>query len=185
MYLDMIVDIPNEPNKITYRCKSNVDYVYYEYSRIYDKKTKLTNPKRETIGKRLKENPLKMQPNQNYLKYFPEAKLPGKMDRTYRSSCLRIGDYVVIRKILEEYRLPDILSHYIHEKKNLGLFLDLVSYAIVTENNAGQYYPNYAYNHPLFTEKMSIYSDTKVSSLLHSITEDQSVGCEAANCQRG
>lgn len=176
MYLDMIVDIPNEPNKITYRCKSNVDYVYYEYSRIYDKKTKLTNPKRATIGKRLKEDPLKMQPNQNYLKYFPEAKLPGKMDRTYRSSCLRIGDYIVIRKILEEYRLPEILSHYIHEKKDLGLFLDLVSYAIVTENNAGQYYPNYAYNHPLFTEKMSIYSDTKVSSLLHSITEDQSVG---------
>ena len=41
MYLDMIVDIPNEPNKITYRCKSNVDYVYYEYSRIYDKKQSL------------------------------------------------------------------------------------------------------------------------------------------------
>ncbi|MDO4338409.1 MAG: hypothetical protein Q4C91_10025 [Eubacteriales bacterium] len=65
MYLDIIVDIPNEPNKITYGSKSNVDYVYYEYSSIYDKKTKLTNPKRATIGKRLKENPLKMQPNHN------------------------------------------------------------------------------------------------------------------------
>ena len=60
--------------------------------------------------------------------------------------------------------------------KDCGLFLDLCAYSIVCENNAGQYYPMYAYNHPLFTEKMHIYSDTKVSDFFASITDDQSIG---------
>lgn len=38
--------------------------------------------------------------------------------------------------------------------------------------NAGQYYPDYAFNHPLFTNKMRIYSDTKVSRFINSITRD-------------
>ena len=175
MYLDFLVSIPDVSAKITYRTKNGVDYVYYEYDRIYDKSTQKTNPRRATIGKRSKTDPLKMQPNQNFLKYFPDADLPEERDRTNRSSCLRIGDYVVIRKILEEYNLPEILGHYF-KAKDLGLFMDFVAYTIITEDNAGQYYPMYAYNHPLFTENMRIYTDSKVSELLHSITDDQSVG---------
>ncbi len=175
MYLDFLVDIPDVPAKITFRRKKDVDYVYYEYAREYDKETKLTNPKRATIGKRSREDPLKMQPNQNFLKFFPDADLPEEKDRTGRSSCLRIGDYIVIRRIMDEYSLPEILSHYF-KGKDLGLLLDLVAYTIVSENNDGQYYPNYAYNHPLFTDGMHIYSDSKVSDLLHSITEDQTIG---------
>lgn len=41
---------------------------------------------------------------------------------------------------------------------------------------ACQYYPDYAYNHPLFSNDMHIYSDSKVSDLLQSMTEDISVG---------
>lgn len=175
MYLDFLVDIPDVSNKITYRMKNKVDYVYYEYSREYDTQTQKTNPKRVTIGKRSQADPLKMQPNLNFLKFFPDADLPEERDRTTRSSCLRIGDYIVIKKIFEEYNLPELLSHHLDQKK-LGLFLDLVAYSIITENNAGQYYPMYAYNHPLFTTDMKIYSDSKVSELLHSLNEDQSVG---------
>lgn len=174
MYLNFLVSIPDNSSKITYRTKNGVDYVYYEYHREYSKETQKTNPKRVTIGKRSKEDATQMQPNENFLKYFPDANLPEEKDRTTRSSCLRIGDYIVIKKILDEYNLPEILSKYV-PKKNIGLFLDLVAYSIVTENNAGQYYPMYAYNHPLFTDKMKIYSDSKVSDLLHSIEEDVSV----------
>ena len=176
MYLDFLVEIPDCPNKITYRSKGGTDYVYYEYEREYSAETKLTNPKRATIGKRSKDDPNKMQPNTNFLKYFPDAELPEEKDRTKRSSCLRIGDYIVIRKVLESYGLPEILSHQISDEKDLGLFLDLVAYSIVTEGNAAQYYPDYAYNHPLFTKDMTIYSDSKVSRFLSSMTEDQSVG---------
>lgn len=175
MYLDFLVGIPQVRGKITFRNKNGTDYVYYEYSRDYDRASRTTNPKRVTVGKRAKSDPSLMQPNQNFLKYFPDAQLPETKDRLQRSSCLRIGDYIVIRKILEEYGLPDVLGKYF-EKKDLGLFLDLVAYTIVTENNAAQYYPDYAYNHPLFTEGMRIYSDSKISGFLNAMTDDQSTG---------
>lgn len=114
-----------------------------------------------------------MLPNENYLKYFPDEDLPELRDRTKRSSCLRIGAWVVIRKIMEDYKLADILRQYICEK-DLGLILDLAAYSLISENNAGQYYPDYAYNHPLFTNGMHIYSDSKVSDLLQSISAEMS-----------
>ena len=174
MHLEFLVEIPKVKGKVTFRNKNGTDYVYYEYDRIYNPETQKTNPKRVTIGKRSGEDRRLMQPNQNFLKFFPDAELPEEKDRTVRSSCLRIGDYVVIRKILEGYGLPEMLEKYVGED-DIGLFLDLVAYSIVMENNAGQYYPDYAYNHPLFTKEMRIYSDTKVSDFLNSLKEDVSV----------
>ena len=58
----------------------------------------------------------------------------------------------------------------------MGLFLDLAVYLIIAENNAAQYYSDYTYNHPLFTEKMKQYSDSTVSDFLNSVTDDQSTG---------
>ena len=175
MYLDFLVNIPISTGKITYRKKGDTEYVYYEYKRIYTKGTNITNPKRVTIGKRDKNDPSMMIPNENYLKYFPDEDLPEINERTKRSSCLRIGTWLVIRKIIEEYKFTEILDKYI-SKKDLGLVLDLAAYSIICENNAGQYYPDYAYNHPLFSNDMHIYSDSKVSDLLQSMTTDMSAG---------
>ena len=175
MYLDFKVDIPVVKGKITYREKAGTEYVYYEYNRIYDQNTQKTNPKRVTIGKRDKNDPLKMLPNENFLRYFPDAELPEETERTSRSSCLRVGTWMVIRKIIREHKLEEILSEYMTEK-DLKLFLDLATYTIVAEDNAAQYYPDYAYNHPLLTPDMKIYSDATVSRLLSSMTEDQSAG---------
>jgi len=76
---------------------------------------------------------------------------------------------------MNDYGIPTMLSEHFEEKE-LGLFLDLASYSIISENNAGQYYPDYAYNHPLFTQGMRIYSDSKVSDFLRAITDNQNVG---------
>ena len=59
--------------------------------------------------------------------------------------------------------------------KDAGLFLDLAAYTIITEGNAAQYYPDYAFNHPLMTEDMRIYSDSKVSDFLSRTTTDQRI----------
>ena len=114
-----------------------------------------------------------MYPNTNFLKYFPEAELPQVNETSGRSACLRIGAFLVIRKIIAGYHLDEIIGRLIG--KDAGLFLDLAAYSIVTENNAGQYYPDYAYNHPLFTRKMKLYSDSKVSSFINDITRDQCI----------
>ncbi|KUK71608.1 MAG: Transposase, IS4 family [Clostridiales bacterium 38_11] len=175
MYLDFLVKIPEVKGKITYRKRDNSCYVYYEYDRTYDPSQKYTNVKRAMIGKQSKVDLHMMQPNQNYLKFFPEVELPEEKDRTLRSSCLRVGAYIVFQKLFRESGIPEMLSQYFSEK-DLGLFLDLATYSIITESNAAQYYPDYAYNHVLYTQDMRIYSDSKVSDFFRSITDNQSVG---------
>ena len=175
MYLDFLVKIPFVQGKITRRKKKDAVYVEYEYDRIYDPVRQYTFPKRVTIGKLSETDPELMQPNQNFLKYFPDAELPETKNRTSRSSCLRVGAYFVLRKIIEEYNLVELLGGYF-EQRDLGLFLDLAVYSILAENNAAQYYPDYTYNHPLFTNGMKQYSDSTVSDFLNSVTDDQSTG---------
>jgi len=174
MYFKFLVPVPVS-SKIVRQTKNGVTYIDYEYERIYIKETGYTKPRRSTIGKQSPDDPSMMWPNQNYLKYFPNAELPETMGRNLRSSCLRIGGYVIIDRMLEKTGIPEMLSHHFTESDR-GLLLDLVAYSILTENNAGQYYPDYAYNHPLFTRDMALYTDTKVSDFLHSVTADQRIG---------
>lgn len=148
-------------------------YVEYTYGRKYIPEKRYNIPQRTTIGKADPLDPTMMHPNQNFVKYFPDVELPEFRKRSKRSGCIRTGSYVVIKKIIEEYRLDEMMAHIIG--KDSGLFLDLAACSIVTENNAGQYYPEYGNNHPLFTPGMKIYSDTKVSDFLSSVTPDQNI----------
>lgn len=170
MYLDTLVEVPEPRNKITFRKKGKTTYVEYESARTYVPEKKYTTVTRKTIGKLNDEKKLIMQPNENFLKFFPDIELPEERDRSARSCGLRIGSWVVIRKIIKEYRLDEILSRYL-PAKDVGLFLDLAAYSIIDEDNRAQYYPSYAFSHPLFTEGMRIYSDSKVSSFLHGMDE--------------
>lgn len=173
MYLDIRVKIPQIKGKIYETVIKGVTYINYEYDRVYKPEKKYNIPKRTTIGKRCENDPSMMYPNMNYLKFFPDAKLPDEIRKKDRSSCLNVGAFIVIRKIIKEYKLDEMLERIIG--KDSGLFLDIAAYSIITECNAGQYYPDYAYRHPLFTENMKVYSDTKVSDFLNDITIDQSI----------
>ena len=175
MYLDFLIEVPDAPGKITTKEKGNAVYVNYEVGREYYPDRRYTIPKRVTIGKLSKADNKMMVPNQNFLTYFPEVELPDEKFNSNRSSCLRIGAYLTIQKILDEYKIPELLERQFDDKA-AGLFLDLIAYSIICENNAGQYYPMYAFAHPLFTEGMKVYSDTKVSDFLCSMTGEESIG---------
>ena len=170
MYLDAVVKIPEVKGKITYRTKGKATYVEYEYERTYDRERQYTNVRRKTIGKRSATDETMMQPNENFLKFFPQTQLPQEKDRTRRSCSLRIGTWIVLRKIINEYGLREILEKYL-PAKDVGLLLDLAAYSIIEEDNRAQHYPAYAYSHPLFTEGMRIYSDSRVSDFLNSIRQ--------------
>lgn len=174
MYYDFAVDVPAEKGRIIIKEKGPSSYVLYEYGREYKKEKRYSIPQRSIIGKLLPGDSTRMYPNENFQKYFPDAVLPEERPEAFRSCCLRIGSYVVIQKILNEYKIPKMLKKRLGP--DTGLFLDLVAYMIVDEDNAGQYYPDFAFCHPLFSEGMRIYSDVKVSRLLNSITIDQSIG---------
>ena len=175
MYLNYEVRIPDVPGKINQVKKGKAIYVRYVVGRTYHPEKKYNVPDQRIIGKRSENDPEKMVPNENYVKYFGGLEQPEERSETCRSSCVRIGAFLVIRKILEDYRLPAVIEKYFGTRDG-GLVADLVSYSIISENNAAQYYPAYAYNHPLFTEKMHIYSETKVSDFLVSVTDDQRIG---------
>ena len=173
MYLNITVATPPVGNGISYKPIKGTKYVYYEHGRRYDSKRGYTVPQTTSIGKICEEDASVMYPNANYLKFFPEAELPEELPMSVRSGCLKIGDYLVIKKVIEHYKLDEEISGIIG--KDAGLFLDLAAYTIVAENNAAQYYPDYAYNHPLFTDGMKIFSDSKVSSFLREISRDDSI----------
>ena len=172
MYLDCKIRIPDTQGKITIKKINNTPYVYLETGRIYYKEKKYNSPKRVCIGKQVIGQESFMYPNDKFLRFFPKELLPTEKEG-YRSGCLRTGAYFVIRKIIADYKLDVMIARIIG--RDAGLFLDLAAYSIITEDNAGQYYPDYAYNHPLFTDNMRIYSDSKVSDFLQETTADQRI----------
>lgn len=174
MYYDYTVEIPKIRGKIVTNKVKNTTYVCYEFGRVYNAEKKYNTPKRTTIGKVSEKDPGRMYPNLNYLKFFPDAEIPEERE-ALRSSCLKVGANLVIRKIIDDCELDKLLGKQFSEK-DLGLLLDLAAYTIVTEGNAGQYYPDYAYNHPLLTREMKVYSDSKVSDFLNGMKPDQWIG---------
>jgi transposase len=175
MYLDCTVKIPSEPGKISRFKKGNVIYVRYTVGRTYNPEKKYNVPDHKTIGKPLSPDSTLMIPNENYLKYFGDAEIPETTEDSSRSSCVKVGAFAIIRKIIEEYDLLKLLMKNFDPKES-GLILDLAAYSIVSENNAGQYYPDYTYNHPSFTENMKQYSDSSVSNFLSEMADDQRIG---------
>ena len=175
MYMKYQVPIPESVSGITIKKIKKTSYVYYAYESYYDAEKGYSVPSTTTIGK-IDDAPAGMMyPNTNFIKFFPDIELPDETSRKMeaRSSCLRVGTFFVIRRIMAEYHLDQMIDRIIG--KDAGLFLDLAAYSLITENNAGQYYPEYAYNHPLLTSGMRIYSDSKVSDFLKDCTIDQRV----------
>ena len=85
MYLDFLVKVPNCKRQNRHgEKKSNVVYIEYEYDRVYDPSRKYTFLKRVTIGKLSDTDPELMKPNQNFLKYFPDAELPESKKQDFQ-----------------------------------------------------------------------------------------------------
>lgn len=174
MYFGCTVKIPQIKGKITVRKMGNFEYVHYELERVYDPKRKFNVPKRTIIGKRAAGDPTLMHPNEKFLELFPQVAVPEERQKADRSCCLKLGTRVVIEKVAEEYELKKLLAR--HFGKHAGLVLDLVSYLIVNEDNAGRYYPDYAFTHPLFTDGMRILSDSSLSRFFADVSKDQIQG---------
>lgn len=147
---------------------------FFQYGQNYNPEKKYAVPLRTIIGKAHPSDNTLMYPNEKYQEYFPDAVLPEELPEAYRSCCLRIGAYAIIRYVLNEYKLSQLLARWF--PKDNGLLMDLVAYLIVNEDNAGQYYPDFAFCHPLFSDGMRIYSDSKVCRFLKSVTKEQTFG---------
>lgn len=171
MFFDFTVPIAAiVGNKVIQKIGKNLN-VLFEVDRVYDPQKKVTLPKRVCIGRVCEFDHSLMNPNENFLNLFPGYPIPEDCNSSDRSCCLKVGAYIAIKKVIKEQGLDTMLESVLHE--DAGLFMDLMSYLIVNEDNAGQYYPDYAHNHPLFSPDMKIFSDASVSRLFQRITVDQ------------
>jgi len=173
MYLKIRVEIPKDQSGISRKKIKGTTYIYYEHGRKYYSDKQYTVPQCTSVGKVCEDDSSMMIPNANYLKFFPDVELPEELPANSRSGCVKLGAWLVIRNVIKHYHLDESIENIIG--KDAGLFLDLAAYTIISENNAAQYYPDYAYNHPLFTNNMHIYSDSKISAFLRDISRDDSI----------
>ena len=122
MYFDFKVKIPEVKGKIYERTIKGVVYINYEYDRIYKPDKKYNIPKRTTIGKKCEDDPEMMYPNPNFLAFFPDTELPEDQGRDARSSCLRIGTWIVIEKLMRESLIERIISSLYGDERGQGCF---------------------------------------------------------------
>ena len=147
-------------------------YVLFEVGRVYDPKRQFNVPQRVTIGKLVSEaDNTQMQPNEKFLELFPECRPLPQEQASVRSNTISAGTFIALDSIVREYKLRQLLDDAFG--RDAGFILDLAAYMIVSEDNAAQYYPDYARRHPLFTEGMSVKSDSSVSRLLSRMGRDQ------------
>ena len=149
MYLNTTVKIPVMKGKIITKKKGGATYILYQYGSEYNQDKKYAVPQRTIVGKVSSEDPTLMFPNEKFRVYFPDAEIPEELPFAYRSCCLKIGSCIIIRKVIDEYKLRPMLTKRFGN--DTGLILDLVAYLVIEEENAGQYYPDFAFTHPLFS----------------------------------
>ena len=92
---------------------------------IYKPEKQYAIPQRAIIGKLVSEDQSLMYPNEKYQEFFPNTIMPEERPEAYRSCALRIGSYIIIQKVLNEYDIPKMLQKQL--MKDCGLFLDLVA----------------------------------------------------------
>ncbi len=174
MYLDFSVPIPDTTGKISRQKTPSGTYVHYILGRVYDPKKKHTVPKRVIIGRVCPDDNKKMIPNERFLEFFPRTPLPEQREQAERCTTLKAGPFMVFDKIVRHYGLDKMAEK--NFGKNAGLLLDLASYMVIEERDQGQYYPDYAYRRPIFTEGMRISSDSAISRFLSGVTDEQICG---------
>ena len=157
MYLSETVKIPEIPGKITRRKMGHNVYVLLETGRVYDPKRQFNVPQRVTIGKLVAgTDEALMQPNGKFLELFPEQRPVPQEQALVRSKTISAGTFIALDAVVREYKLRDLLENAFGS--DAGFILDLAACMIVCEDNAAQYYPDYARRHPLFREGMSVKS---------------------------
>lgn len=172
IHKNVILDIPED------KCYKNTikgkTYLLYEVGSEYVPGKKYNKKFRVVIGRVCDDDGSKFHPNRNYFEQYPNADqslLDQSEKEPDRSPVMKIGMYLVIKQILEQAQLTEVINSLSVE--NRGLLMDLVAYMITEQTNVLQHFEIYSYNHPLFTKGMKRYSDSSISKFLKEFDYSQ------------
>ncbi len=173
MYYDVSVEISSIPGKTVLLKKKDVTYVQLELGRVYNPKKKYNVPTRKIIGK-LANNPAFMHPNDTFFTQFPDYSSDSTEAEPVRSSGLQAGLFLAIRKIA----IQDGIIKKLHGQiwPDSGLLMDLAACQVLNEASDVNCYNGYAYKHPLFADRMQVFSDEAVSLSLQDISRQEIAG---------
>ena len=146
---ERIVDIPK--GGIIYRS----GYVYVNISSQYDASVKYTRSVRKCVGKSVDGK--SMHPNRIY------DSLYGCADAPTRSDALSVGTHLLIQQVCQQSKLDESLSEAFPED-TVKQIKDMASFMLVTESDAFQHYPSYAFSNALFSRE--IRSDSSLCRFL-------------------
>lgn len=144
--------------------KDNYYYVYKPTEYIYKKDKKQSIESRVCIGRKLDDE--YMIPNTAYKKYYEDDDLKLS-DPPAFSDTLKIGNILIMNKILKDISLDEILD--VHDDKK-DTIINLVYYLIIDGNSSFQHYPSFAYNHNIIGD---IYSDSYICEFLKSFSDKE------------
>ena len=144
--------------------KDNQYYVYKPVAYIYKKDKKQSIEKRVCIGRKIDDE--YMIPNTQYTKYYDDVKRELNNPREFCDT-LKIGNMLLIKKILKDTSLDDILE--VHDDKK-DMIINLASYLIIEGNSSFQHYPSFAYNHNIIG---ALYSDSYICKFLKSFSDKE------------
>lgn len=159
----MMVDLPD--GALIYKHGSTF-YVYINTEKVYLKDKGYNENKRMCIGKLSEDDKRKMIPNKNYNKLFADQYLPEAPER---SDTLQAGLYVVLSKAMHEMSLDTLLDSAYGEDS--FLMQDIVQYMIGCESNAMQYFPDYAYESVIHSER--IHDDNEICEMFKKQSSQQ------------
>ena len=145
--------------------KDNCYYVYVKTDYVYRKDKGYSFEKRVCIGKKIDEE--YMIPNEKYSEYFSDLELKLSEAPEF-SDTLKIGNIILFDKIAKDLELEELLEAAHKEKKDT--LFNMVSYMLIKESSAFQYYPDFAYDHNI---RGRIYSDSFLSKYLKTFSDEE------------
>lgn len=156
LYHDLKIDKPKGTKN--YKRNGSV-YVYHVLESTYIPEKKYNVDKKVCIGKMIDDQ--YMNPNDNYFKYYDHQVETLKEPPVF-SDAIKMGNHMVISKILKDTHLKELINS-VHDS-DAQLIMDLISYFIVCEDSVMQHYPDYAFDHALFSDHIT--DDSFISRML-------------------
>lgn len=160
LYPDFRIQRPKNTKLIGKNSKNT--YIYHVTGKVYNKKTKFADDKKRIcIGKMIDDT--YFIPNDNYFDIYGNEEGLALQENAEHSDTLKIGTFLLIRKVLKDLGLKEILDSIYGESKQ-RFISDLISYMIVHESSQFQHFPEFMFNH--YGACVDIRQDSYISHFL-------------------
>lgn len=148
------------------------EYLYLTISTTYNPKTKNSLNKRVLIGKILNEEKGTMLANSNFFKYFQDEAKPTEVLPQDYSLCLAIGTYSVVKKIIEDMGIYDLMKEIFKDRTDL--IASLAEYALSNDKFVAQHFGRWCFNNANWLKEIP--SEGYISNLYNKDITIEKIG---------